>query len=151
MQEFSFFSELQLLLCYLQFLIGFHSSRMCCHITGLLAPDISTVEMCKKYLLGHFDPRIWDQHIISTCQEPITQWYGITETSNTVLWKPQTLIFSLAHTVTKSLISTNQYQCYTQFKGIALGNGLQEKQNRSASDKWNLLSVRNEMKNERKI
>jgi hypothetical protein len=63
----------------------------------------------------------------------------------------KTLISSLAHTETKSLISTNQYRCYTQFKGIVVGNGLQEKQERSASDKWNLLSVRNEMKNERKI
>jgi len=35
-------------------------------------PDISTVEKWKKYLLGHFDLRIWDQHTISTCQEPIT-------------------------------------------------------------------------------
>jgi len=68
-----------LLLRYPQFLIGFHSSRMFCHITGLLAPDISKVEKCKKYLLGHFYPWIWDQHITSTCQEPITQWYGITD------------------------------------------------------------------------
>jgi hypothetical protein len=139
LQEFSFRSELQLLLCYPQFLIGFRSSRMWCHITGLLTLTFQQLKSERSIFLDiltfEYGTNTSSQHVrnqlpsdMALQRHPIQCYESL-----------KTIIFSLAHTATKSLISTNQYQCYTQFKGIVLQNGLQEKQERNVSDKWNLI------------